>query len=204
MPLQFGPTKIGGMQYNGVTIGEAMMDGQIVYRSIVIVTPLPPTFHGGEPWITLPDVEGVTYTVAGTPGPGQTVTVTATPQDGYQLEGVAVWEHEWPWPSGNWTVPIDGTNHIVYTFTAPYAGTYTATIDGVLEGNFLAAGQVGLFHRNALPSEGGRGVGHDDRNGPGPVSITTAVSLATNERIEFIAYATRGDALSGTWSITPA
>lgn len=34
MSLQFGPTKIGGMQYNGVTIGEAMMDGQIVYRSV--------------------------------------------------------------------------------------------------------------------------------------------------------------------------
>lgn len=33
MALQFGPTKIGGMQYNGVTIGEAMYNGQIVYRS---------------------------------------------------------------------------------------------------------------------------------------------------------------------------
>ena len=33
MPMQWGPTKIGAMQYNGVTIGEAMMNGQIVYRS---------------------------------------------------------------------------------------------------------------------------------------------------------------------------
>lgn len=33
MALQFGPTKIGGMQYNGVTIGEAMMNGQVVYKS---------------------------------------------------------------------------------------------------------------------------------------------------------------------------
>ena len=35
MALQFGNTKIGEMQYNGVTIGEAMIDGQIVYRSSV-------------------------------------------------------------------------------------------------------------------------------------------------------------------------
>lgn len=34
MALQFGPTKIGGMQYNGVTIGEAMYNGQIVYTSV--------------------------------------------------------------------------------------------------------------------------------------------------------------------------
>ena len=33
MALQFGNTKIGEMQYNGVTIGEAMIDGQVVYRS---------------------------------------------------------------------------------------------------------------------------------------------------------------------------
>lgn len=34
MALQFGSTKIGAMQYNGVTIGEAMMDGQIVYSAM--------------------------------------------------------------------------------------------------------------------------------------------------------------------------
>lgn len=33
MPAQFGNIKIGGMQYGDVTIGEAMMNGQIVYRS---------------------------------------------------------------------------------------------------------------------------------------------------------------------------
>ena len=38
MALQFGNTKIGEMQYNGVTIGEAMIDGQIVYRSLPVVT----------------------------------------------------------------------------------------------------------------------------------------------------------------------
>ena len=34
MTVQFGSTAIGGMQYNGVTIGEAMYNGQIVYRSV--------------------------------------------------------------------------------------------------------------------------------------------------------------------------
>ena len=43
MPMQWGPTKIGAMQYNGVTIGEAMMDGQIVYRSTIY--PLTGTFE---------------------------------------------------------------------------------------------------------------------------------------------------------------
>lgn len=32
MPAQFGGVPIGGMQYNGVTIGEARMNGQVVYR----------------------------------------------------------------------------------------------------------------------------------------------------------------------------
>lgn len=34
MAIQFGTSPIKEMQYNGVTIGEAMMDGQIVYRSM--------------------------------------------------------------------------------------------------------------------------------------------------------------------------
>lgn len=33
MPIQFGSNKIGAMQYNGVTIGEAMYNGQIVWQS---------------------------------------------------------------------------------------------------------------------------------------------------------------------------
>ena len=33
MPIQFGSNKIGAMQYGGVTIGEAMIDGQIVWSA---------------------------------------------------------------------------------------------------------------------------------------------------------------------------
>lgn len=39
MSLQFAPTKIGAMQYNGVTIGEAMYNGQIVWSAAQPVTP---------------------------------------------------------------------------------------------------------------------------------------------------------------------
>lgn len=35
MSLQFNNNKIGAMQYNGVTIGEAMIDGKIVYQSAI-------------------------------------------------------------------------------------------------------------------------------------------------------------------------
>ena len=33
MALEYNGHRIGAMQYNGVTIGEAMIDGQVVYRS---------------------------------------------------------------------------------------------------------------------------------------------------------------------------
>ena len=49
MALEYDGQRIGAMQYNGVTIGEAMMDGQIVYRSSPY--PLTGTFEivNGEP-----------------------------------------------------------------------------------------------------------------------------------------------------------
>ena len=93
MALEYDGHRIGAMQYNGVTIGEAMMDGVVVYRSVITVTPTAPTFHDGEPWITLPTVEGVTYSVSGTPGYDASVTVTATAQAGYELVGTASWSH---------------------------------------------------------------------------------------------------------------
>ena len=105
MGAQFGNTRIGGMQYNGVTIGEAMIDGVVVYRSIITVTPEAPTFLDAAPWIELPTVEGVTYTVTGTPGAGGTVTVTAAADDGYELDGVTMWEHTFALP----VVQITGT-----------------------------------------------------------------------------------------------
>lgn len=64
------------------------------------VTPLDPTFR--DPTcedktaeVILPKVEGVEYSVEGTVAPGETVTVTATAQDGYVIPEGAVteWEH---------------------------------------------------------------------------------------------------------------
>ena len=42
MALEYDGHRIGAMQYNGVTIGEAMMDGQIVYRSVMKITATAP------------------------------------------------------------------------------------------------------------------------------------------------------------------
>ena len=112
MALEYNGQRIGAMQYNGVTIGEAMIDGQIVYRSVITVTPVAPTFHDGEPWITLPTVEGVTYSVSGTPGYDASVTVTATAQPGYELVGTASWSHTFG-PEPLPVVTITGTTGTV-------------------------------------------------------------------------------------------
>lgn len=91
MPARFGGTPIGGMQYNGHTIAEAMIDGQIVYRSVIRITAPAPTFLDVPPWLVLPEAEGVTYTVLGNVAPGQPVEVHATAEEGYELEGVTQW-----------------------------------------------------------------------------------------------------------------
>lgn len=59
----------------------------------ITVTPQAPTFLTASPWYTLPTQAGVTYTVSGTPGYSQWVTVTATPQTGYALTGQTSWTH---------------------------------------------------------------------------------------------------------------
>ena len=85
--------------YVGDELAQALYHGSVLlWSSIVAVTPTAPTFHDGEPWITLPTVEGVTYSVSGTPGVGQSVTVTATAQAGYELVGESVWQHTFPLP----------------------------------------------------------------------------------------------------------
>lgn len=131
MTLQFGPTKIGGMQYNGVTISEAMYNGQIVYRSVITVTPQSPTFLTASPWYTLPTQAGVTYTVSGTPGYSQTVTITATPQAGYALAGQTSWTHTYPsfYPtSGTWGPTNLSSSYSIYaTHTIVESGTFTIT-----------------------------------------------------------------------------
>ena len=61
------------------------------------VTPIAPSFQ--DPTcdvgaaVQLPTVTGVTYSVTGTVAPGQKVTVEATADEGYVLEGTAEWEH---------------------------------------------------------------------------------------------------------------
>ena len=92
MTLEYNGQRIGAMQYNGVTIGEAMMDGQIVYRSVIRVAAPAPTFLDVPPWLVLPEAEGVTYTVLGTVAPGQPVEVHAHAEEGYELEGVTQWQ----------------------------------------------------------------------------------------------------------------
>lgn len=115
MPAQFGSTKIGAMQYNGVTISEAMYNGQIVYRSVIRITAPAPTFLDLPPWLVLPEVEGVTYTVLGHVAPGQPVEVHAYAEEGYELEGVTRW----------WRT-ITTYDPQVWTFTT--AGNHTITI----------------------------------------------------------------------------
>ena len=39
MALEYDGQRVGAMQYNGHTIGEAMIDGQIVFRSIPPIEP---------------------------------------------------------------------------------------------------------------------------------------------------------------------
>lgn len=111
MALEYDGQRVGAMMFNGHTIGEAMIDGVVVYRSIVTVTPLPPTFHDGEPWVTLPTVEGVTYSVEGTPGYDASVTVTATAQAGYELVGTSTWSHTYG-PDPRPVVTITGTSSV--------------------------------------------------------------------------------------------
>src|SRR5699024_11555920 len=51
---------------------------------------------GGGSWTT-PGIAGVIYTPAeGVAAPGETITVTATPADGYTLVGVTSWAHTFP------------------------------------------------------------------------------------------------------------
>jgi hypothetical protein len=73
------------------------------------VAPIAPTFQ--DPTcdvgaaVHLPTVTGVTYAIEGTVAPGQKVTVTATADDGYVLEGTAEWEHTFGHVPDNCTPP---------------------------------------------------------------------------------------------------
>ena len=70
MALEYDGHRIGAMQYNGVTIGEAMIDGQVVYRSgpdIFEWIRTPVTFSGYDysnvTFYTEPDDGGAVYEI---------------------------------------------------------------------------------------------------------------------------------------------
>ena len=97
---------------------------------VITVTPQAPTFLTESPWYTLPTVEGITYTVSGTPGYSQTVTVTATAQAGYALTGQTSWTHTYPsaYPqSGTWQSSLTTSATTYASHTIAESGTYTIT-----------------------------------------------------------------------------
>lgn len=148
MSLQFGSTKIGAIQFNGVTIGEARYNGQIVYRSVIRITAPAPTFLDLPPWLVLPEAEGVTYTVLGHVAPGQPVEVHAYAEEGYELEGVTRWWRTITnYDPQMWTFTTVG-NH---TFTIP---EWASTVDIVCIGGGGSGGNGGSAVAKA--GEGGK------------------------------------------------
>ena len=107
-----------------------------VWSATITITPQAPTFLSESPWYILPTQAGVTYTVSGTPGYGQSVTVTATPQAGYELAGQTSWSHTYGPPPSPY--PLTGTfeivngaaisPHEVFSHTIVEPGSFTGTI----------------------------------------------------------------------------
>src|SRR5699024_3123851 len=94
--------------YHGATLAQALYHGPtLVWGIHGTITPDPPVFLEEDPWLTLPTVEHVTYQVSGTPGAGESGTVTAVPDDGWGLDGTTTWSHEWGAPVP--VVTITGT-----------------------------------------------------------------------------------------------
>lgn len=115
-----GAATIGGVQFpeDTAVVFRRTADGAWShltvdwYGGVTTITPTAPTFtddpeNGGGAWST-PTITGVTYSPAsGTATPGQSVTVTATAQPGYVLQGTSSWQHTFPtaaqtqpsWPS---------------------------------------------------------------------------------------------------------
>ena len=104
--------RVAGMAPSKIMLGTGSSSVE-VWTAIITVTPQAPTFLAASPWYTLPTQAGVTYTVSGTPGYSQTVTVTATAQPGYALVGTSSWTHTYGPPpryvaSGQYTYPTSG------------------------------------------------------------------------------------------------
>lgn len=90
VPIQ--DVRVAGVQAQRVMLGTGSTAVEVWPATITIIATTP-TFLTASPWVTLPSQEGVTYSLAGTPGYGATVTVTATAQAGYELAGQTAWMH---------------------------------------------------------------------------------------------------------------
>ena len=96
--------------------------------------------NGGGTWTT-PTEEGVTYSPAsGTADPEEAVTVTATAQPGYILQGTSSWQHTFPeaspvGPDGEtWPMPTAAPWNTPEPITTPtYDGTGVSTHPDVID-----------------------------------------------------------------------
>lgn len=128
VPIQ--DVRVAGVQAQRVMLGTGSTAVEVWTATITIIATTP-TFLTASPWVTLPSQEGVTYSLAGTPGYGATVTVTATPQAGYELAGQTTWMHTYGPPpryvangSGGARPQLSrGTWTDITTHTVAHAGT---------------------------------------------------------------------------------
>lgn len=133
------PTKI----YRGTTPVKKVMRGTFeVWSASIAVTPAAPTFLAASPWVTLPTVAGVSYSVSGTPGYSQTVTVTATAQAGYELVGQTSWTHTWGPPPRYTAAGSGGARNVSARSSWETVTTHTVTGGGPASGAFTAARNV--------------------------------------------------------------
>ena len=127
------PTKI----YRGTTPVKKVMRGTFeVWSATIAVTPAAPTFLAAAPWYTLPTQTGVTYTVSGTPGHSQTVTVTATAQAGYELVGQTSWTHTYGPPPRYTANDSGGARPRLTQNTWTTVATHTVSATGTSSGTW--------------------------------------------------------------------
>lgn len=96
--LDGGGGSSSGIVVDGWTPAGSVPDPDPELITVTATAPnwIDDTASGGGSWTT-PTITGVTYSPAsGTASPGQTVTVTATAQTGYQLSGTSNWSHSFP------------------------------------------------------------------------------------------------------------
>lgn len=136
------PTKI----YRGTTPVKKVMRGTFeVWSATIAVTPAAPTFLAAAPWYTLPTQTGVTYTVSGTPGHSQTVTVTATAQAGYELVGQTSWTHTYGPPPRYSASGSGGAVSRLSRDSWTTIATHTVSATGRSSGIWRVQWQAGYF-----------------------------------------------------------